>query len=114
MTDIESFAEILNTAVKGVFPNKAKTTYRRVYVLLLYWEDDNLGCVTEVDELDQVCQNIYHFTTKVYRIPSEKSHNRLNSEIARFIAEYDDKANLLLVYYGGHGWINADRQCVWL
>ncbi|KAI9698151.1 MAG: hypothetical protein M1836_004153 [Candelina mexicana] len=85
MTDIESFAETLNTAVKGVFPNKAKPTYRRVYVLLLYWEDDNLGCVEEVLELDHVFQHIYHFRTAIYSIPSEKSHNKLNSTIADFI-----------------------------
>jgi len=82
-------------------------------VLLLSWEDDNLGVLNEIDELDDVFRRIYHFEVERWKIPSKRSHNTLAAKLLAFLDEYESKETLLIVYYGGHGSMNDDRQCVW-
>ena len=111
--DIGVLGDILNSAASAAFPNRGLSRYKEVYALLLSWEDDNLGVVKEVAELQQVLTDVYHFEVEAWKIPSAKSHNSLATKILGFINEYDSESNLLIIYYGGHGYMNDDRQCVW-
>ena len=45
--DLKAFGETLTDAVAGAFPNKGRSRYSEVHVLLLSWEEDNLGVITE-------------------------------------------------------------------
>lgn len=90
-----------------------KSRYKEIHALLLSWEDDNLGVVNEIDELYDVFRQIYHFEVERWSIPSKRSHNTLAAKLLGFLADYESKDNLLIVYYGGHGSMNDDRQCVW-
>ena len=112
--NLKSFAETLNNAATSAYPNRGKSRYTGVQVLLLSWVDDNLGVKKEVNELEKVFRQIYNFGTEIWDIPSgTKSHHSLAGKLWRFIEDYDDKDRLLIVYYGGHGGMNDDRQCVW-
>lgn len=66
-----------------------------------------------VAELRSVFCDIYRFDTEEWKIPSNRSHNSLAFKLMGFLEEYDSKDSLLIVYYGGHGGMNDDRQCVW-
>ena len=119
--DIKAFGDVLERASNAAFPNRNTAfpnrrmpRYKEVHVLLLSWEGDNLGVIEEVIELEGLFRNTYHFETEGWRIPSKRSHNSLAAKILGFLDDYESKDNLLVVYYGGHGEMNDDRQCVWL
>lgn len=83
-------------------------------MLLLSWEDDDLGVATEIADLRRVFDFSYHFLTSHWRIPSHKSHNALVRQVMQLLDESESRDKLLIVYYGGHGKMNEDRQCVWI
>ncbi|KAL8921606.1 MAG: hypothetical protein Q9172_003931 [Xanthocarpia lactea] len=114
VTDVETLAKVLNNAVTAACPKASTTRYRGVYVLLLCWADDDLGVETELDGLDAVFQTVYHYKTDQWKIPSSFSHNALVFRIMQVLQDFESKDELLIMYYGGHGYMNDDRQCVWL
>lgn len=111
--DIGELGSILTSTAAAAFPNRGLSRYKGVHALLLSWEDDNLGVVAEIDELGDVLRSLYGFETETWKIPSQRSHISLAAKILGFLNDYESKENLLIVYYGGHGEINDDRQCVW-
>lgn len=111
--DLETFGDILNEAALAAFPNRGRTRYAAVHVLLLSWENDDLGVHTELSELQSVLQTYYSFNTQEWRIQSIRSHNSLGLRIMEFLEQFESEDNLLVIYYGGHGYMNDDRQCVW-
>lgn len=111
--DIEAFGHILTSAATAAFPNQGLSRYKEVHALLLSWEDDNLGVINEIGELEKAFQQIYYFEVDRWKIPSERSHNSLAAKVLAFLDDYESTDNLLIVYYGGHGSMNDDRQCVW-
>jgi hypothetical protein len=76
--------------------------YSRVIVLLLSWEDDDLGVYTEINQLENVFANMYHFDVEKFEIPSLEPVMRVNECITGLIKR-GGKDTLLIVYYGGHG-----------
>ena len=111
--DIKALGDVLNSAATAAFPNRGQSRYKEVHALLLSWEDDNLGVIDEVTELNNVFTDLYHFETEQWKIPSDSSHLSLAAKIIGFVNDYGSNENLLVVYYGGHGVMNDDRQCVW-
>ncbi|KAI4259984.1 MAG: hypothetical protein L6R42_004264 [Xanthoria sp. 1 TBL-2021] len=112
--DPKALGEILNRALVGAFPKAGRSRYCDVHVLLLSWEDDDLRVASEINDLDDLFRDIYRYSTNQWRIPSTKSHNALARRIIRSLDEAEASDKLLIVYYGGHGFMNEDRQCVWL
>jgi hypothetical protein len=124
VNDLATFGKTLTSAVAAAFPNEIgfrsraghgdeRPRYQEVYVLLISWEDDNLGVVEEISELRDVFQNTYCYSTREFQIPSHQSHNALARRLLEFVEEPESKKSLLIVYYGGHGYMNDDRQCIW-
>ena len=111
--DIKALGEIVTSAADAAFPNRGLSRYKEVHALLLSWEDDNLGVIDEVLELQDVFRDLYRFKTEEWKIPSSKSHNLLAAKVLDFVNDYESKDNLLILYYGGHGAMNDDRKCLW-
>lgn len=111
--DVKALGDILNDAATAAFPNQGSSRYKEVHALLLSWEDDNLGVINEVHELSDVFRRTYDFEVEEWKIPSKRPHNTLASKVLGFLDEFESKDNLLIIYYGGHGSMNDDRQCVW-
>ncbi|KAL8818212.1 MAG: hypothetical protein Q9191_007989 [Dirinaria sp. TL-2023a] len=83
--DIEAFGDILNNAATAAFPNRGQSRYKEVHALLLSWEDDNLGVINEVTELDGVFRDLYSFETEEWKIPSDNNacgHGQYNSALS--------------------------------
>ncbi|KAL8706246.1 MAG: hypothetical protein Q9201_000683 [Fulgogasparrea decipioides] len=114
VTDIETLAKVLNSAVTAACPKTRGNRYREVYVLLLSWADDDLGVETEVTELEAVFQDVYGYRTGQWKIPSRTSHNALVMRILQSLQDFESSDKLFIAYYGGHGYMNDDRECVWL
>ncbi|KAI4101664.1 MAG: hypothetical protein LQ345_007406, partial [Seirophora villosa] len=112
--DVETLGRVLNHALCAAFPKTTQSRYKHVRVLLLSWGDDDLGVATEIAELQRVFDSSYHFQTYHWRIPSHRSHNALVRQVMQLLDESESRDELLIVYYGGHGKMNEDRQCVWI
>ncbi|KAL8992322.1 MAG: hypothetical protein Q9169_007189 [Polycauliona sp. 2 TL-2023] len=102
--DVETLGTILNNAAAAAFPRRGlgTTRYSAVYVLLLYWEDDDLGVVDEIDDLEAVFRDIYGYTVDKWKIPSNNPHNDLAFEIISALRQLQSPDKLFIVYYGGH------------
>ena len=110
--DLEALRQLLTSAASAAFPTRRESRYQEVYVLLLNWEEDELGVNGELSKLQSVLRNLYNFYTEEWKIPSHRSHDSLAKKVTTFVEDYEGKDNLLIVYYGGHGAM-SDQQCWW-
>ena len=113
---LQQFGERLQKAANAAFPNDKRMPYTSVYVLLLFWhdEDPNLPVSLEALELKDVFEKVYHFNVETWEIPSDGSHKRVNQKILDFVEQGgDSKDHLKIVYYGGHGMLGSSRQSCW-
>ncbi|KAF7915678.1 uncharacterized protein EAE98_011021 [Botrytis deweyae] len=114
---LRDFGEKVQKAANAAYPNDQKIKYARVYALLILWEDEDpqLPVSLEVHELGVVLASIYKYEVQIYRIPSGGSHKKLNQKILDF-GELggDNKEDLKIVYYGGHGMLAQNRQPCWV
>ena len=110
---VEDFVDRLRASVENFFPNN-KYRYKEVHVLLLSWEDDDLGVVDEVVELEDVFRKAYGCqTVRRWEIPSLKPYSKLEDQLYRFRKKYSSSDNLLIVYYAGHGYLDYSRLWKW-
>jgi len=83
---------------------------------LLCWDDEDpkLPVSTEIEDLEHMFANVYHFEVEIWTIPSEGSHKKLNRKVLDFVELGEDsKDDLKIVYYGGHGMLANNRQSSW-
>jgi hypothetical protein len=98
---IETFAEDLQAAVNAVWPSRGRGRYNEVHVLLLSWEEDNLGVESEIQRLGGVFSNLYRFDVQEFKIPHKTPGKVTTTEVSKFL-ENDGPESLLIVYYAGH------------
>jgi hypothetical protein len=58
-------------------------------------------------------QKTYGYSTTIWHIPTEDSLIALSDYVTEWRKPFDNKENLFIVYYAGHGYINEDRQSMW-
>lgn len=83
------------------WPRRHDIRYSKVQVLMLRWEDDDLGVITELNALEHVFVDLYHYAVQTYSIPSEKPDKALKRRVLDFL-EDDGPETLLILYYAGH------------
>ena len=113
---LQLLGERAQKAANAAFPNDKRLRYTSVYVLVLFWQDEdpNLPVSLEALELKGVFEKEYHFNVETWEIPSEGSHKRVNQKVLDFVELGDDsKDDLKIVYYGGHGMLGSTRQSCW-
>ncbi|KAL8696952.1 MAG: hypothetical protein Q9224_002534 [Gallowayella concinna] len=87
------------------------TGYRRVGVLFLTWEEDDMQCKeTEVDHLRTLFAEKFKYETYYFQIPSSRWRTALQKEIADLLHQFDFSDCLFIVYYGGHGELDKETQ----
>jgi hypothetical protein len=96
-----------------VFPNREQQRYRKVGVVLIRWEEDTTGVQWELDDLAKVFELDYGFETEKWLIPSADPLFSFTKMALETVENYGSQGNLLIVYYGGHGFINSERQSIW-
>ena len=101
---LQTFADDLNRGLRGVFPTQ-EIPYKRVLVLLLCWEKDDVNFFEFVKEIEGVFKHDFKYDTDLYRIPLEDSHNQLEYKLVDTKKEISSRtqSNLLILFYGGHG-----------
>jgi hypothetical protein len=58
ISSIEKFADDLQIAINAAWLTRKKSQYQDVHVLMLSWEDDNLGVEQEIKRLGYVFGNL--------------------------------------------------------
>ena len=82
-------------------------------MLLLRWAEDDLGTKKETDMLEHLFRTKFKYETETAVIPSENSQLKLSLIASQFVYEHDDKSNLLIIYYGGHGVEQESNKSIW-
>ena len=89
--------------------------YLDVRVLLVQWEDENLGVDEEVKNLEAVFSSNYpkgyNFYTQRYSIPDDDSEDQLARRLLDFRKGASEN-DLLILYYAGHAGGSA-QECIW-
>ena len=98
---IGKFAEDLQLAIAAAWPTRRDSHYERVHVLLLSWEDDNLGVEQEIKRLGHVFSNLYQFDVREFRIPRKTPGRATISQVSTFLG-MDAHDTLFIVYYAAH------------
>ncbi|PVH80663.1 hypothetical protein DL98DRAFT_588255 [Cadophora sp. DSE1049] len=111
--ELSTFAQRLEVAATKIFPNKGRSRYKDVQVLLLRWEQDTMGVQYELDDLAAAFAESYGFKTETWLIPSSQPHLALMGKAFKMVQDFGMKDNLLIVYYAGHGGMNSSRQPLW-
>ncbi|MCJ1330704.1 hypothetical protein MMC10_007390 [Thelotrema lepadinum] len=106
LKDFGEFFDYLNRGAKSALPRVSRR-HSEAHVLLVRWEEDDLGTVNEINDLDNVFKDLYNYQTEQYLIPSRSSANELEGALVDFKRAHDSDDNLLVLYYGGHGALEA-------
>lgn len=110
---LQQFSADLVEALSSVFSDGTKSLYTSVRVLLLSFQDDDLGVEHEVRRLQSVLTDVYAFDTEHWSIPSSRSQVAISRKLLQFLQDYDAEDTLLIVYYGGHGYFDTERRSYW-
>ena len=89
--------------------------YHDVRVLLVQWEDEDLGVDGEVEKLEAVFSSNYpkgyNFYTQRYSIPNDDPEDQLAFRLMDFRRGATSN-DLLILYYAGHAGGSA-QECIW-
>ena len=112
-TDPNLLADELSQSLRSGFLHSGE--YDRVNVLLVYWEDDDLGCLEEMNAVKSFFEDALRYDVHVLSIPSERSQAALQSDLSRLVLLYGSTVqSLLFIYYAGHGDPSLDkRRAIW-
>ncbi|KAH7370074.1 hypothetical protein BKA65DRAFT_487637 [Rhexocercosporidium sp. MPI-PUGE-AT-0058] len=113
--NIAHLAADLQVAVNAGWSRRHNIRYCKVQVLLLKWQDDDLGVETELKDLGHVFADLFHYGVDVFDIPSEKPDKALKRRVFDFL-ENDADETLLILYYAGHARssIQANEAPIWI
>jgi hypothetical protein len=111
---LRDVGSVIQKAANAIFPGNQVSRYAKVDVILLSWEDEDphLPVSVEITELASVFTNLYEYQVEQWLIPSDNSHNRLQTKILEFLGSSDPE-HLKIVYYGGHGKLTNHGQPAW-
>lgn len=103
---IHDFTKELQTAITASWPTRSSPGYSKyaaVKVLLISWEEDDLGVEVEVDLLGQLLENVYSYEVEKWKIPSMNSFDALDEQVrASAKAIRSNPSSLFVLYYAGH------------
>ncbi|KAE9378652.1 hypothetical protein N431DRAFT_459986 [Stipitochalara longipes BDJ] len=113
--DEERIAPKTNPTVDISIPNSNQSyPYSAVHVLLLQWQEDDLGVDTVVNDLFGVFKGWYAYqSVDTFKIPPQRSFNALEVRLQVFKQQYSCEENLLIVYYASHGYLDRQNRMHW-
>ncbi len=111
----------LRTDLSRLLEHRGRKSYGAVKAVFLNWDECNLdpSVRDETIELQTLLRKQYNFdageATDIYRIPSKQPGPNLSAFISSSILEFSQhqihgKDKLMIVYYNGHGGIDAKSR----
>jgi hypothetical protein len=113
--DFESFARHLQDAamlIQRQAEHADPSTHGKVSVLLMRWADDPTAAA-DMDALEHTFQSRYNYRTSRWLIPSDVNPTL---KVIQHLAAFLDNAprdHLLVIYYGGYGFVRGDDELCW-
>jgi hypothetical protein len=87
--------------------------YSQVCVLMLFWEDCDLGAEDELNALQDTFVSDLSFQTEIFAIPSHRPYQSLEKRPFDFRQSHPGRDQLFIVYYPGHGGIDNNLRARW-
>jgi hypothetical protein len=88
--------------------------YDSVKVLMICWKDTRQHQFeTQLKVLLAEFQKYRFDIEPIYRIESSRPHRTLSARLQVFL-QSDKPGTLLILYYGGHGMMNKDKENIWI
>jgi hypothetical protein len=116
----EPFRNAANQAFQGAYPVHLQPRNTAAAALLLSWEEDDLGVITEITMLRDKLENAYNIPTETWNIPPRDSEWQLMNKMYDFRSRHcgdfvppNQDLPLLIVYYGGHATMHGENICQW-
>ena len=103
-----SFRE-LDLAVQARWPRRHSCAYSTVKVLMMSWAQDDLRVEREMQVLESVFRQAYHFDVEHWKIPGEWSRRHATKKVIEFVETVDCPDTLLIFYYAGHAMPNLHQ-----
>lgn len=111
--NLKTFVHDLAGSLTYSFPAK-DDPYHAVYVVLLRWFEDNLGVQSEITKLRRVLESQFNFEVEEWYIPTLNPYEFLEDKIFHLKKAHQNKAELLIFYYGGHAGKDLKRgRSIW-
>ena len=111
----EDIQEPADSASRRWYKGWPLSKYRNVQVLLVQWEDEDLGVDGEVAKLDAIFSSThpkgYNYHTQRYSIPNEEPEDGLTIRLLEFRRGATEE-DLLILYYAGHA-AGSAQECIW-
>jgi hypothetical protein len=115
--NVFKLAENLTTVQQRILDNRT-TQYDRVVPISIYWEDgDYPDMKMNAEAMHNVLQQRYRFSEaelfpleRTFKYPERPLQNKMNVLVQDFD---EDKNNLVIVYYCGHGIFNEEGALLW-
>ena len=98
---LQEFTNDLHQALQGSSPPRT-CPYTAVHVLLLRWDEDDLGVHREISRLRSVFRDQFRFEVEEWNIPTLDPYHSLQDKIFHLQKSHQTPSDLLIVYYGGH------------
>ncbi|KAI5859745.1 heterokaryon incompatibility protein-domain-containing protein [Durotheca rogersii] len=96
--------------------DQSRFPYSAVDALLISWKDSVQAQKNQFKtQLQGLASELlaHNFRVTEYEIESKRPQQRL-SERLLLLLKHDKPGTLLIIYYGGHGLNNKDKDCIWL
>lgn len=115
MAKLASILQTELTSELDRFQPRRGKDYDAVSVLLLVWQDDDLGCLSEAKQFSALLETDFCYSVREFLIPSDRPQASLNRAISDFLYSNGSHGNLVLIYYAGHGDpdLDGERDAVW-
>ena len=114
---LDAFVDASNYALQSAYPKPQATgspRYSKVSVLLIQWEEDDLGVSIELAKLYEVFKADYGYDCEdIFEIPERDSQVALMTRLQRLI-DNASRDHLLIIYYGGHSDDSSSQQSIWI
>ena len=60
--------------------------------------------------MQTIFKSQFNFETQHFEIPANKSDTALLAAVTNFVNEYNSPDNLIIMYYGGHGYKGTETD----
>ncbi|KAL9001847.1 MAG: hypothetical protein Q9188_005197 [Gyalolechia gomerana] len=106
---------------RGLLNSQAQTKYTKVGVLMMHWDNDDMGVKPLEKDLANLFSKLYNFKVETFVIPSCPQTGTLmgimNRRLQQFVEMYEGPRSLLIYVYSGHAHAGPPPlydRCIWL
>lgn len=98
------------SATSSSYSPPSSYPYNGICAIIISWDQDDLEIYEELLGLQAAFQSLNFTSVKMFSIPNQDSFGTLLVELQAQKLKASADGSLLVVYYGGHGRLSANRR----